>query len=161
VYKLALAFAYFNAAFHKRSGQMTAANFALPITLLFLLTFLQGLIPSIARWNFSKFEDGSSPSPMDGLGPRDVTPVTTQFVGRGERAMANLIEAMAMFIPAFALALFSGPDQLTLWAVWLFLLARIAYVPSYIFALVGVRSFFWTISMLAIVMLLISAWSFT
>ncbi len=131
--------------------------FSLPITFLVVLIFVQTMIPSIARWNFSKFEDGSKPTLKDGMGPRDVMPPTSKFAGRAQRAMNNMIEAMTMFTPALALALISGPSELTVTGVWLFVAGRTIYVPSYLFGILYVRSACWTAGLVGIGLLLYSA----
>lgn len=129
---------------------MTATDFALPIGLLILLTFLQSLVPSIMRWNFSKYEDGTAATGKEGMGPRDRMPVTSVMVGRAERAKQNLFEGLLMFLPALALALFAGPSSTTVFGVWIFFAARLFYVPCYLYAVLYVRSAFWTASLLGI-----------
>jgi len=38
---------------------MTPSDFAVPIGLLILLTFLQALVPSIMKWNYASYDDGT------------------------------------------------------------------------------------------------------
>ena len=129
---------------------MTAVDLTLPIGLLIMLTFLQSLVPSIMRWNFSKYEDGTAATGKDGMGPRDTMPITTVMVGRAERAKNNLFEGLLMFGPALALALFAEPTSATLVGVWIFVLARLFYVPCYLYAILYVRSAIWTLSLVGI-----------
>jgi len=108
---------------------MTASNLAIPIGLIILLTFLQVLVPSFLLWNTSKYEDGTAATGKDGMGPRDRMPIVTAIVGRAERAKTNLIESLVMLFPALALALFAGGGTLTLIGVWIFIAARVLYIP--------------------------------
>jgi len=93
---------------------MTPTDIAIPVGLLTLLTFLQTLVPSVLLWNTSKFDEGTTPTGKDGMGPRDRIPVATTTVARLERAKANLIESLVMFSPALAIALFAGAGSLML-----------------------------------------------
>lgn len=129
---------------------MTQSDIAWPIGLLILLTFLQSLVPSIMRWSSSKYEDGTPATSKDGMGPRDEMPVPTVMVARAERAKHNLFEGLLMLFPALALSLMSGPTQITLAGVWVFLAARMFYIPCYLFAVLYVRSAFWSLSLIGI-----------
>lgn len=136
---------------------MTTEEFALPIGLLILLTFLQALVPSIMRWNFTNYEDGTAATNKDGMGPRDKMPVTTVMVGRAERAKHNLFEGLLIFLPALAFAFFAGPTPLTATGLWVFLVARLLYIPCYLYAVLYVRSAVWGASLFAIVLVYWSA----
>lgn len=129
---------------------MTATTLSIPIGLLILLTFFQALVPSIMKWNYAEFEDGTKAVNKDGMGPRDKMPKTSIMVGRAERAKANLFESLLMFTPALAFALFAGGTPTTLFGDWMFLAARLAYVPCYVFAVLYVRSAVWTTGLVAI-----------
>jgi len=98
---------------------MTPSDFAVPIGLLILLTFLQALVPSIMKWNYASY--------------------------------------LLMFLPALALALSGGGTSLTLMGIWLFLIARLLYVPSYLYGILYVRSGFWTASLFGIALVWWSA----
>ncbi|GAA6159345.1 MULTISPECIES: MAPEG family protein [unclassified Ruegeria] len=69
-------------------------------------------------------------------GARDDMPPLTGVAGRVERALANSVVAMALFAPA--VLILSAKDAFTggtLFAAQIFLLARIAFVPIYAFAI--------------------------
>ncbi|WP_170751811.1 MAPEG family protein [Ruegeria lacuscaerulensis] len=69
-------------------------------------------------------------------GARDDMPPLTGVAGRVERALANSVVAMALFAPA--VLVLSAKDAFTggtLFAAQIFLLARIAFVPIYAFAI--------------------------
>lgn len=136
---------------------MTPSDFAVPIGLLILLTFLQALVPSIMKWNYASYDDGTKATGKDGMGPRDKMPETSIMVGRAERARDNLMEGLLMFLPALALALSGGGTSLTLMGIWLFLIARLLYVPSYLYGILYVRSGFWTASLFGIALVWWSA----
>ncbi len=75
--------------------------------------------------------------------------------GRATRALANYVENFAPFV-AVALALIvtqrsggAGALGATIW-----ILARIVYIPVYLFGIVYVRSAVWAISIVGLVMML-------
>jgi uncharacterized MAPEG superfamily protein len=75
--------------------------------------------------------------------------------GRATRALANYVENLTPFV-AVALALMvtqrtGGPGALgaTLW-----ILARIVYIPVYVFGIIYVRTLVWTVSIVGLVMML-------
>ena len=75
--------------------------------------------------------------------------------GRATRALANYVENFTPFI-ALALALIvtqraggAGALGATIWV-----LARIAYIPLYLFGVIYVRTAAWTISIIGLVMML-------
>jgi len=73
--------------------------------------------------------------------------------GRATRALANYVENFTAFAAldlAFIALHFSGGIWPTVWIV-----ARIAYLPLYLFGVAYVRSTAWAIALLAIVMMLV------
>ncbi len=69
-------------------------------------------------------------------GARDDMPPLTGVAGRVERALTNSVVAMALFAPA--ILILSAKDAFTggtLLAAQIFLIARIAFVPIYAFAI--------------------------
>ena len=75
--------------------------------------------------------------------------------GRATRALANYVENLTPFV-AVALALIvtqrtggSGALGATIWIV-----ARIVYIPIYLFGLVYVRTAVWTVSIVGLLMML-------
>ena len=86
--------------------------------------------------------------------PRD-KPLAPQGLtyGRATRALANYVENFTAFAAldlAFIALHFSGGIWPTVWIV-----ARIAYLPLYLFGVVYARSIAWAIALLAIVMMLV------
>jgi len=86
--------------------------------------------------------DGEAPPPR---------PVTARL----QRAQANLFETLPLFAAAVLIAHVSGSESdLTLWGCWMYLLARIVYVPLYAAAIPYVRSLVWLVSLAGLVMVL-------
>lgn len=90
--------------------------------------------------------------------PRDVPLVLTGRAGRAKRAYQNLLEALLLFIIAVVvLALADLGSGLTANLAWVWLLARVLYVPAYILGLSPWRSIVWGVGFLAnLVMLAIA-----
>lgn len=88
------------------------------------------------------------------LGSRDEGRTVSGIAGRLERALSNSITAMVLFAPAVLLILVteSSTNQ-TVLATQAFLVARLVYLPSYAFGLVGVRSLAWTVGLLSTALL--------
>jgi len=79
-------------------------------------------------------------------GPRDEALPLTVNAGRAKRALANMNEAMLVFLPLALLAVYFGLNGgLAWWGAGVFLLARIAYIPAYITAIGLTRSVVWTL----------------
>lgn len=90
------------------------------------------------------------------MGPRDEElPPPDPIVGRLARAQANFYESLPVM--AAAILIVSVAHLETRWTaigalIWLG--ARIVYLPLYAFAIRGVRSIAWTLSLVGIVMVL-------
>lgn len=94
-----------------------------------------------AHYNMSA-RDGEAPPPR---------PVTARL----QRAQANLFETLPLFAAAVLIAHVSGKEgELTLWGCWMYLLARIVYVPLYAAGIPLVRSLVWLVSLAGLVMVL-------
>ncbi|MBD8723432.1 MAPEG family protein [Oxalobacteraceae sp. CFBP 13708] len=86
--------------------------------------------------------DGEAPPPR---------PVTARL----QRAQANLFETLPLFIGAVLIAHMSGSEgDLTLWGCWMYLIARIVYIPLYAAGIPYVRSLVWLVSLAGLVMVL-------
>ncbi len=114
-----------------------------------VLALVQILLPSTlrtqetgAQYNMSA-RDGAAP-------PRPVT-------ARLQRAQANLFETLPLFAAAVLIAHVSGTHgPLTLWGCWLYLLARIVYVPLYAAGIPVLRTLVWMVSVTGLVLILIA-----
>ena len=91
-------------------------------------------------------------------GPRDgPEPPVGKVTGRLKRAQANLYETLPLFAAAILIAHVAGREgALTLWGAWLYLIARIVYVPLYGFGVPMVRSIAWGLSLLGLALVLVA-----
>jgi len=96
--------------------------------------------------------------PRAALGPRD-TPITlTGRAGRAQRAMNNHFEALILFtIAVLVTHLADRSTGLTATLAWIYLGARLLYIPAYMFGLSPWRSLIWFVGWLATLGLLILA----
>ncbi|MFS4582056.1 MAPEG family protein [Phaeobacter sp. C3_T13_0] len=92
------------------------------------------------------------------LGPRD-TPVTlTGTAGRFKRAMENHYEGLVLFTIACVVVSISGQSTgFTSGCAWVYLVARIIYVPAYALGWTPWRSAIWFVGFFATVFMLIAA----
>jgi len=113
-----------------------------------VLALVQILLPSTlrtqetgAQYNVSA-RDGAAPPPR---------PVTARL----QRAQANLFETLPLFATAVLIAHVVGlHGSLTVWGCWLYLVARIVYVPLYAAGIPVLRTLVWLVSMVGLVMIL-------
>ena len=91
-------------------------------------------------------------------GPRDgPAPPPGKVTARLQRAQQNLYESLPLFAAAVLIAHVAGREgALTLWGAWVYLLARIVYLPLYGFGVPKVRSVVWGVSLLGLVLILLA-----
>lgn len=91
-------------------------------------------------------------------GPRDEPgPPVGVVTGRLRRAQANLYETLPLFAAAVLIAHVAGREgALTLWGAWLYLGARIVYVPLYAMGVPYLRSAVWSVSVLGLGLVLLA-----
>ena len=113
-----------------------------------VLALVQILLPATLRtretgasYNLSA-RDGEAPPPR---------PVTARL----QRAQANLFETLPLFAAAVLIVhVAERSSALTLWGCWLYLVARIVYVPLYAAGVPVLRTLVWTVSVVGLAMLL-------
>ena len=90
------------------------------------------------------------------LGPRDDNRQSGNIVaGRLKRALENLLETYPAFVAlALALALTGKTGGIAATGAWLWLAARVVYVPLYAFGVPAVRTLAWVVSIGGILMML-------
>jgi len=80
--------------------------------------------------------------------------ISTGMAGRAERAFNNtLISLVFLCIPVFAMVLADYSTSSTIFAMKVFIYARIFYFLSYIFAVAYLRSCLWWVGLLSILYL--------
>lgn len=83
---------------------------------------------------------------------------TTLFAGRAERASANFRETYPAFLALMLLAEFQPVDVMltvaggTIWAI-----ARVIYLPLYMFGVPYIRSLVWLVSIAGLAIMLLAA----
>jgi uncharacterized MAPEG superfamily protein len=105
-----------------------------------LLYFVQTLLPVTFRYR-------GHPSSFNA---RDEMPPTTRLVGRAERALTNVGEAMILFLP---LALLSRDAEGATLGAAVFVCARIAHVILYLAGVSYLRTLVWMISLIGLLMM--------
>ncbi len=97
---------------------------------------------------------GYTASPRDRAPSRSLTTRT----GRLQRALNNHFEGLILFTLAVVVITLSGQSTwFTALCAWLYLGARILYVPAYALGLVPWRSAIWAVGFFATVLMLITA----
>lgn len=96
-----------------------------------------------ARWNAS---------------PRDNQPEFSALTGRLRRAVANHFEGLILFtIAVFLVMLTDAGNALTTFCAWLYLLARMLYVPAYAFGWSPWRSLIWAVGFVATLVMIVTS----
>lgn len=115
-----------------------------------VLALVQVILPAHARNRETGVEYNA--------GPRDEPgPPVGVITGRLRRAQANLFETLPLFAAAVLIAHVAGREgALTLWGAWLFLGARLVYLPLYAFGIPYLRSFAWLVSVGGLVLILLA-----
>ena len=84
-------------------------------------------------------------------GPRDKPFDIGPHADRLKRAFSNFMETYVVFsVFAICLAFAHKSSTLSVIGAWTYLIARIVYVPLYLFAVTGIRSIVWGIGLLGI-----------
>ncbi|MGI4984092.1 MAG: MAPEG family protein [Janthinobacterium lividum] len=91
-------------------------------------------------------------------GPRDEPgPPVGVVTGRLMRAKSNLYETLPLFIAAILIAHIAGREgSLTHLGAWLYLIARVVYVPLYAAGIPYIRSMVWLVSLLGVILVIAS-----
>jgi uncharacterized MAPEG superfamily protein len=122
------------------------------ILLVLALFVLQTLLPACFRY-MSGPQAGKKL--LMALGPRDDPPPQTRVGGRAERALANMHEALPVFLALALVKLILGPGDLAVTGATVFLVARVLYIPAYLAGVTGVRTLTWAVSIVGLVMMLV------
>lgn len=84
-------------------------------------------------------------------GPRDTPFDVGPHSERLRRVFSNFMETYVFFLVfVIALTLARKSSSVSIYGAWIYLGARIVYIPLYVFGVVGIRSLVWAISLLGI-----------
>ena len=122
------------------------------ILLVLALFVLQTFLPNRFR---ERPAAGGTSRLADSLGPRDDWRPLTGMGGRAERALANMKEALPVFLALALLNLFLGTGDLATAGATVFLVARVLYVPAYLAGIVGLRSLVWFASLVGLILMVV------
>ena len=90
--------------------------------------------------------------------PRDEPRELTGRAGRYQRALNNHFEGLILFtLAVVVVVLGDGSSGLTATCAWIYLAARIAYVPAYVLGWAPWRSLIWAFGFAATMLMLIAA----
>ncbi|HKL69147.1 MAPEG family protein [Salibaculum sp.] len=90
--------------------------------------------------------------------PRDEPRQLTGTAGRAQRALNNHFESLALFTPAvLVITLADKSGGFTAASAWVYLAARVLYVPAYLLGWTPWRSLIWALGFLATMALLLAA----
>lgn len=122
------------------------------LTVLALAGLLQGL-------QFAAFSVAANlqVGPKVAMGPRDNAPVLTGTAGRLQRALSNHFEGLTLFTLAVAVVTLGGQSSgLTVACAWIYLLARLVYVPAYVLGWSPGRSMIWAVGFAATMVMILA-----
>ena len=125
----------------------------LVVLLVLVLFFLQTLLPT--RFREAPAPGGPS-ARAEALGNRDHQRPHTVVGLRAVRALANIQEAMPVFLALALLNLIVAPGApLALTGAWVFLIARALYVGIYLAGVPVVRTLLWVASVVGLALMVI------
>jgi uncharacterized MAPEG superfamily protein len=113
-----------------------------------LLALIQVLLPALLRNRETgiAYNTGARDQPGAPVG---------KITGRLMRAQSNLFETLPVFATAVLIAHVAGRDDAhTALGAWLYLSARVVYVPLYVAGVPYVRSLVWVVSLAGILLVL-------
>jgi uncharacterized MAPEG superfamily protein len=91
------------------------------------------------------------------VGNRDNLPEMSVVAGRLDRAKNNMLEALPIFLALALLALIKGGDtSKAAHAAFVFLVARVVYVPAYVSGITMLRSLVWVVGVASLAMMALS-----
>jgi len=131
--------------------ELTALTLA---ALLQVVQFLLMAVPVNLELGPAKTMSPRDPAQMGGAMIDQINPKTARLV----RALSNHFEGLILFGIACIVITVSGQSTgLTAACAWIYLVARVAYVPAYYFGLVPWRSLIWAVGFGATTLMLLAA----
>jgi uncharacterized MAPEG superfamily protein len=125
----------------------------LVVLLVLALFFLQTLLPT----RFREPATAGAESPLaESLGNRDHVRSHTVVGKRAVRALANLQEALPVFLTLALLNLIVAPAaMLAITGAWVFLIARLLYLPIYLAGVAYLRTLAWIGGLVGLAMMVV------
>lgn len=124
------------------------------LAVLALFVF-QTLLPASIRYLLAG--PGTGERLKIALGSRDAQPPMPPVGARAERALANMHEALPVFLTLALMHLFRDAEStLAIQGAWVFLLARALYVPAYLSGFFGLRSALWLVGWAGLALMLVA-----
>jgi uncharacterized MAPEG superfamily protein len=125
----------------------------LVILLVLALFVVQTLLPG-------RFREAPAPGDQskiaENLGPRDRVRPLTITGQRAARALENMHEALPVFLGLALMNLIVAPQaSLAVTGAWVFLIARIVYVPLYLAGVPVARTLAWVASWVGLIVMLV------
>ncbi|MDB6180143.1 MAPEG family protein [Paracoccus fistulariae] len=96
--------------------------------------------------------------PKVAMGPRDNAPSLTGTAGRLQRALNNHFEGLILFTLAVVVVTMGGQASgVTATCAWIYLIARLFYVPAYVLGWTPGRSIIWMVGFTATLAMILAA----
>ncbi len=96
--------------------------------------------------------------PRVAMGPRDDVPPLKGTAGRLHRALNNHFEGLILFTLAVVVVTLGGQaSAVTATCAWIYLAARLLYVPAYVLGWVPWRSVIWAVGFAATMLMILAA----
>lgn len=118
---------------------------------MIVIALVQIILPALFRNRETGIEYNAGPRDHDG-------PPVGIITGRLQRAQRNLFEALPLFFAAVLIVHAAGRESnLSLIGAWLYVIARIVYIPAYGFGIAYLRSLIWLLSIVGLLLILAAA----
>ena len=122
------------------------------VLLVLALFVLQTLLPGRYR---EAPASGTEPTLVEKLGNRDHMRPLALTGQRAARALANMHEALPVFLALALMNLIVAPDaNLAITGAWIFLVARAIYLPIYVAGVPVVRTIVWGVGWVGLAMMI-------
>jgi uncharacterized MAPEG superfamily protein len=87
---------------------------------------------------------------------RDDEPAPNVMTARGNKALRNFLETYPVFAVLMIANFLQQPDMLCTWGALVYLVARVVYLPLYVFGVQFIRSLMWTVAMVGLGMMFVA-----
>ncbi|WP_265500750.1 MAPEG family protein [Paracoccus beibuensis] len=123
------------------------------LTVLALAVILQGL-----QFVLFSVLANLQVGPKVAMGPRDNAPTLKGQAGRAQRALSNHFEGLVLFTAAvLVVTLGEQATGFTATCAWIYLIARVIYLPAYLLGWVPWRSVIWAIGFAATMLMILAS----